>query len=99
MLLNNFTLKLYFIPLWLAVEVYRRQGCKSLFEVGGAILGEGGYFVILGGIVEYLAHPDKFLEEQWPGYTPGICPPMREGYFNFQKYGYKGYLNTKDLNF
>ena len=50
MLLNNFTLKLYFTPLWLAVEVYRRQGCKSLFEVGGAILGVGGYFVIFGGL-------------------------------------------------
>ena len=28
---------------------YTYQGCKSLFEVVGAILGEGGYYIIFGG--------------------------------------------------
>ena len=73
MLLNNFTLKLHFIPLWLAVEVYRRQGCKSLFEVGGAILGEGGYFIISGGACAIFT----LLTNSWKGYiarvAPGIC--------------------------
>jgi len=44
-----------------------RQRCKSIFEVGVAIVGEGGYFIIfLEGLVQYLAPPDKFLEGLYP---------------------------------
>ena len=38
------------------------QGCKSLFKVGEAILGEGAYFIIFWGLMQHLAHPVKFME-------------------------------------
>src|SRR6218665_3148539 len=42
------------------------------------------------------------MTNSWRSNGPDIPPefaPMREGYFNFQKYGCKRYLNTKDLHF
>jgi len=38
------------------------QGCKSLFEVGGIFYGREAISLFSGGLMQYLAASDKFLE-------------------------------------
>src|SRR6218665_2027686 len=66
-LVNNINTELKLVGEW--------QGCKSLFEVGGAILWEGGYFVIFWGAYAVFSCFQQILGGAiTPVAPPGVAP-------------------------